>query len=537
MSDLLQKLNDMQLLAVKHTEGAVLVVAGAGSGKTRVLTHRIAYILEQKLATPREIMAITFTNKATQEMQSRLMNMVGNIDGMWVSTIHGMCARILRRYVSYLSGFQPGFTIYSETEKERVLKRILPDIVGDDVSKYLREVKFEISNAKNHAISPEEYPKNAISDSQTLTAKVYPLYQAELLRCNAMDFDDLLTLTLKLLSESKEVLQELQQRFRYIHVDEFQDTNRVQYDIVRLLAGGHGNIFAVGDDDQSIYAFRGAVVEHMYSFQKDFPDVTVYKLEQNYRSSQFILDAANNLIADNRTRMSKKLWTNNGKGSVIVCKSLSGESAEATFVIGQIRSMVDRGGYDYSDFAILMRMNAMTRAFEQEAMGYGVPYKVYGGFKFYERKEIKDAVAYLQLIVNPFDEEALRRIINVPKRGIGDVALKTLKEYADASHLSLFDMILQADALPGAYAKKFMPFARLMKDLIYESALVQPAEFIKSVIKKVGLDKMYDKTTEEGAEKLANLDEFISSAEEFFKANPNEPLSGYLESVSLMSDV
>ena len=410
MEDILQKLNEEQIKPVTDTEGAVLVLAGAGSGKTRVLTSRIAYLVQEKGVYPSSILAITFTNKAAKEMRERLSVMVDGSAGMWICTIHSMCVRILRMYADRL-GFTQNFSIYSETERAAVIKRAFAECGFED-EKLLKNVKFHIANAKMLGLEPHEYAReNADQRNIDEIARVYAAYCDHLKKNNALDFDDLLTQTLRLLETDKDALDYLSGKFRYIHVDEFQDTNRVQYDIVRLLATVHGNLFAVGDDDQSIYGWRGAKIENILNFEKDFRGAKVYKLERNYRSTKSILKLANEVIRNNGRRKDKVLWTQNEEGAPAQYYAAETENDEALFVARTISDLMNKNGYRFSDFAVLMRINALTRAYEQEFTKYNIPFRVFGGFKFYERKEIKDLLAYLRVINNPFDSEAVVRIV------------------------------------------------------------------------------------------------------------------------------
>ena len=415
--NLLSELNEEQIRPVLDTEGAVLVLAGAGSGKTRVLTARIAYLVEEKGVSPSSILAITFTNKAANEMKERLsaMTMVG---GMWVCTIHSMCVKILRMFAEK-RGLSENFSIYSEQERAAVIKQAYKELGYNDED-LLKDAKWHISNAKMLGLKPSEYNRENRRQGkiEAITA-IYSAYTAHLKKNNALDFDDLLIEARALLSEDSEALEYLSGKFRYIHVDEFQDTNAVQFDIIKMLTTVHGNLFVVGDDDQSIYGWRGAEVENILSFEKSYPRAKTYKLQQNYRSTKAILSLANKSISHNKMRKGKQLWTDNSEGDKPVVFEAEEEAGEALYAARIISDYLNRG-YKFSDFAILMRINALSRAFEQEFTKYQIPYKVFGGFKFYERKEVKEILAYLRIVANPFDDEAIERIINVPKRGIGE---------------------------------------------------------------------------------------------------------------------
>ncbi|MDE6361419.1 MAG: UvrD-helicase domain-containing protein, partial [Clostridia bacterium] len=388
-------LNSAQILPVEDTQGAVLVLAGAGSGKTRVLTYRIAYLIEKEGVDPRNILAITFTNKAAGEMRERITQVTGR-GGMTISTFHSLCAKILRADIAKLGDFNSNFSIYDDEDSKKVVARILKAMEVEDNKEYKKQIRWHISNAKNQALSAKEYaPRLKGEPEGELIAKVYERYEKELKENNALDFDDLLYKTLLLFATNKDVLDKYQTLFKYIHVDEFQDTNKIQYTLVRLLANKYGNIFAVGDDDQSIYGWRWADVSNIRKFTQHFPDCRIYKLEQNYRSTKNILDVANKIIANNPSRMDKTLWTDGEKGDRIIYKSCYDEKAEADYVLEQISNIIYKDGYDYKDFAILVRASVLTRSFEEKLALYNYPYRLIGGNKFFERKEVKDFLAYL----------------------------------------------------------------------------------------------------------------------------------------------
>lgn len=535
MDNLLKDLNDEQIKPVTDTEGPVLVIAGAGSGKTRVLTSRIAYILEKGLCSPSGILAITFTNKAAGEMRERLEAMLGDTSQMWICTIHSMCVRILRRF-SESAGIKPNFSIYSETERNNVLKKTIKELDLDD--ELLKKAKYHVGNAKMLGLDPDQYGAR-FSDEPHMDdiAVVYDKYNAHLRSNNALDFDDLLLETLRLLRRDKEALDYLSDKFRYVLVDEFQDTNAVQYGIIKLLASKHTNLFAVGDDDQSIYGWRGAEIENILKFDKDYPNAKVYKLERNYRSTKSILELANTIIRNNGSRRKKTLWTEAEEGEKPVYFQAEEEAGEALFAARTVSDAVARGGR-YSDFAVLMRINALTRSYEQEFTKYGIPYKVFGGFKFFERKEIKDILAYMRLISNPFDDEALTRIINVPKRGIGGKTVEVMEGYAAQSQLSLYDACLDAEFLPltAGARSKLTDFAALIKGLIVSSQGESVAQLVRDIIALADLRAAYDDGTDDGDSKLANLDEFIASVDDFARLNPTATLDEYLNQVTLSSD-
>ena len=536
LDNFLQKLNSAQILPVKDTEGAVLVIAGAGSGKTRVLTSRIAYLIKEKCVDPSRILAITFTNKAADEMKLRLENMVGSLEGMWVSTIHSMCVKILRSSITYL-GFEKNFSIYSEDDKERVLKRIISDM-NLEPDKFLKLAKISISNAKNADLSPREYKEENIRMGNIgIITEIFVKYQEELKKSNALDFDDLLIKTLHLFEDEPEVLEYYAERFLYVHIDEFQDTNVVQYKIAKMLSSCHGNIFVVGDDDQSIYGWRGAKISNILGFEHDFKGAKVYKLEQNYRSTKSILNLANLIIRNNSSRKDKVLWTENEGGEKPEYYQAYDESAEAEYVATKIKSLIN-GGKRASDFAVLMRVNALSRSFEQEFLKYNIPYKVFGGFKFFDRKEIKDLTAYLRAMVNPLDNEAIYRIINVPRRGIGDKSIDAIAEYANYNDCSAFEGLMAYENLPlGASAKnRIADFKDMLYSLMLEVQNYGVPEFIKLVIEKTNFLSQFEDDTEENESKKLNVSELINSAEEFVKLNPNATLTDYLGSITLSSD-
>jgi DNA helicase-2/ATP-dependent DNA helicase PcrA len=536
MDALLDKLNNEQIKPVCDTQGHVLVLAGAGSGKTRVLTSRIAYILEKQLCSPSNILAITFTNKAAKEMRERVTSIIGDAPSMWICTIHSMCVKILRQYAES-AGLKPNFSIYSETEKNNVIKKAFHELDFDD-EKLLKSAKYHIGNAKMLGLDPDQYGRK-FKDEPHMDeiVVIYEKYNAHLRSNNALDFDDLLTEALRLLRKDSEARDYFSQKFKYILVDEFQDTNTVQYNIIKLLASYHGNLFAVGDDDQSIYGWRGAEIENILQFDKDFPDAKIYKLERNYRSTKSILNLANTIIANNGKRHKKTLWTEAEDGAKPEYYQADEEGGEALFTAKTIVTAV-AGGAKYSDFAVLMRINALTRAYEQEFTKYGIPYKVFGGFKFFERKEIKDVLAYMRLISNPFDDEALTRIINVPKRGIGGKTIEVMDSYAAGSQLSLYDACIDVNFLPltAGARQKISDFADLIKGFVISAQTESVAQLVREIIEKADIRSAYDDGTDEGDGKLANLDEFIASVDEYSRLNPDAKLDEYLNQVTLSSD-
>ena len=535
MNEILEKLNDEQIKPVLQTEGAVLVLAGAGSGKTRVLTSRIAYLVEEKGVPAEAILAITFTNKAANEMKERLSSIV-DVSRSWVCTIHSMCVRILRMFPEE-AGIQSNFSIYSETERNNIIKKSFQECDFDD-EKLLKNIKWHIANAKMLGFEPERYAEEYAGERGIdEIVKVYARYQKHLRENNALDFDDLLNETRNLLAKNKEVREYLGGRFRYILVDEFQDTNEVQFEIVKLLASVHGNLFAVGDDDQSIYGWRGAKIENILHFEKDFKDAKVFKLERNYRSTKRILSLANTVIKNNGRRKKKTLWTENDEGAEPKVFEAEEESGEARYIAQTIAGLL-RQGYRYSDFAILMRLNALTRSFEQEFTGDGIPYKVFGGFKFFERKEIKDLLAYLRLINNPFDSEAATRIINFPKRGIGAKTVETLQNYAYQNELSVYDALLDIDELgfTSGTRQKLVGFRDLVKTWIVDSQDMPVNELVKKIISDTQMREAYADDSDESINKRANIEEFVNSVEEYSRLNPEASLTDYLNQVTLSSD-
>lgn len=536
--ELLQELNEEQIKPVLATEGAVLVLAGAGSGKTRVLTTRIAYLMREKGVSPRSILAITFTNKAANEMKERV-SLLGDTEGMWVCTIHSMCVRILRDFAES-AGLNKNFSIYSETERNNILKKAYKETLdGDDRGDELfKQIRRAISDAKTQGVTPEEYAAANKGDREIKEiTRVFSAYEKHLAENNALDFDDLLSRTLRLLRSDKEAREYLGGKFRYIMVDEFQDTNEVQFEIVRLLSLVHGNLFAVGDDDQSIYGWRGARIENILQFEKQFPSAQIFKLQRNYRSTKNILAVANETIKNNGRRKQKTLWTEKEEGEKVKVYEADEESYESMYVARTIRELV-REGYSYSDFAVLMRVNALTRSFEQEFSADGIPFKVFGGFKFYDRKEIKDMLAYLRLVANPFDNEALIRIINFPRRGIGAKTLEILEDYAKKCGISDYEALLEAyniDVASGARAK-LSEFGAQIKSWILASAELSVLDLVKKIVKDSGLDTAFSGDDDESVNKKANVEEFVNSVADYERLNGNADLSEYLQQVSLVSD-
>ena len=535
---LLEKLNDEQIKPVLDTDGAVLVIAGAGSGKTRVLTSRIAYLIMEKDVAPYNILAITFTNKAAGEMKERLNKIVGDIGDMWVSTIHSMCVRILRRDIDKL-GYDKNFTIYDETDKDKVLKRVFEEL-GYDTDNLLKTAKNVISTAKNDCLTPLEWKKdNAELRFSNELYNIYDAYESQLARSNALDFDDLLFKTYQLFVKNPEVAEYYSNKFKYIHIDEFQDTNSVQFAIAQMLCRVHGNIFVVGDDDQSIYGWRGAKIENILSFDDIFRGAKVYKLERNYRSTKNILKLANCIIKNNTERRQKELWTDNPDGVKVETFVGTDENNEAAFAAMQIKGLMARDrNVKYSDFAVFMRVNALSRAFEQEFMKYGIPCKIFGGFRFFERKEIKDVLSYLKVIVNPNDDESFLRCVSTPKRGIGDKTLRELREFCSAAKISLYDGVfrLEQTTISASAKTKLFNFGTLLDSFKSYAENNSVVKIIEYVLETTGFLEQFADKTEENVSKLYNISELKNSADQFEKDNPNTTLADYLNSVTLSSD-
>ncbi len=537
IKELISKLNSEQILPVQDTEGAVLVIAGAGSGKTRVLTTRIAYLVHEKGVLPSNIMAITFTNKAADEMKERLRKIVDGVDDMWVSTIHSMCVRILRRDIDKI-GYDKNFTIYDDTDKEKVLKRVLEEL-GLDADKLLKTAKNAISDAKNQGLSPDDYKR--MNNNYRFANEIYQIYDAyesSLLRSNSLDFDDLLVKTYALFIERKDVAEYYANKFHYIHIDEFQDTNVVQFNIARILSSVHGNIFVVGDDDQSIYGWRGAKIENILEFDDVYRGAKVYKLEKNYRSTKRILQLANTIIANNTKRRQKELYTDNQEGVRVETFVGTDENNEAAYVAMQIKNLTARYQCSYSDFAVFMRVNALSRAFEQEFLKYGIPFKVYGGFRFFERKEIKDVLAYLKVVNNSYDDESFLRAIACPRRGIGDKTLRELREFCSSCGISLYDGLFRLEQTSiGTSAKtKLFNFGQLIDSFKRFSENHTVDELIDNVLETTSFLEQFADKTEENTNKLYNISELKNSAVQFKKDNPTSNLADYLNSVTLSSD-
>ncbi len=532
-------LNEEQLRAVNDTEGAVLVFAGAGSGKTRVLTHRIIHLIEDLNVPDYNILAITFTNKATNEMKQRLNDMLG-ANNVWVSTFHSLCVKILFRHAEKL-GYSSSFSIFDESASKRVLQKALREMHIEE-DKYKEKFLYHISAAKNAGLNSDQYfNKIRATEKDAMTiAQVYDRYEAILKENNAMDFDDLLMKCEKLLREHSDVRDYYQNKFKYIHVDEFQDTNEIQMQIVELLAGKWGNVFVVGDDDQSIYGWRGADIKNILDFEKTFKEAKIYKLEQNYRSTQEILDAANRLIKHNRNRKSKELFTDKKQGAKVEYLTATSDYNEVDNVIGMIANLKRYHDYGNGDFAILVRNNSLTRLFERSLNNARLPYRVFGGFKFFDRKEILDVVAYMRLIVNPMDSEALTRIINFPKRGIGDTTISTLEQYAYNEGKPLNEVVADIENNPfvsSAVKSKICSFNYLINDLAMQSTQMKITDFASYLVDKVGFKEAYLSTGKEEDEvRWENIDEFLRYIEETAEENPDIGLTEFLQTVALNNE-
>ena len=538
---LLDALNEPQRQAVMATDGPLLILAGAGSGKTRVLTHRTAYLIEECGVNPYNIMAITFTNKAAGEMRERIDQMVGyGSESIWVCTFHSTCVRILRRYIDRL-GFGTNFTIYDSDDQKTLMKDICKRLEID--TKMYKEKMFlsAISSAKDELIDPIEFETRAAGDYvKRKQAQVYREYQQALKQNNALDFDDLIMKTVELFKLDKEVLASYQDRFRYIMVDEYQDTNTAQFELIRLLALKYQNLCVVGDDDQSIYKFRGANIYNILNFEHHFPDATVIKLEQNYRSTQNILDAANAVIANNQGRKEKRLWTDNGAGDKITFEQLDTAAEEADFVARDIARRVRKGEYQYKDCAILYRTNAQSRLFEERFITANIPYKIFGGVNFYARKEVKDLLAYLKTIDNGQDDLAVRRIINIPKRGIGAASINKVALYAQEQEISFYDALCVAEQVPGLgkAAAKIRPFVLFIQSMKAKAKLLSVADLLQEVIETTGyVRELEAEGTDEAEARIENIDELISKAVDYAEGEEAPTLNGFLGNVALVAEL
>ena len=536
-------LNKRQKEAVCHTEGPLLILAGAGSGKTRVLTHRIAYLIEEKGVNPWNILAITFTNKAAEEMRNRVDNLVGfGAESVWVSTFHSACVRILRRYIDLL-GYQNQFTIY-DTEDQKTLMRDICKLLQVDTKMYKeRSLLSIISSAKNEMITPAEFENNAGDFRERKIAKVYEAYEKQLKNNNALDFDDLLVKAVLLLQTQPEVLAHYQDRFRYIMVDEYQDTNTVQFQLIRLLAGKHKNLCVVGDDDQSIYKFRGANIKNILNFEKEFSNTKTIKLEQNYRSTGRILQVANEVIRHNRGRKDKTLWTENPQGEKISYRQFDSGYQEAEYVAESIGEYIAQGN-SYHDFAVLYRTNAQSRLFEERFVAMGIPYKIVGGVNFYARREIKDLLAYLKTIDNGQDDLSVRRIINVPRRGIGLTTINRIQESAMEREIGFYEALGGLDLIPniGRSGAKVNSFVAQIEHFKEVATTMSISDLMIYILEKIGyIDHLMQEDKVEAETRVENMNEFLSKIASYEEAciddDVNATLSGFLEEVALVADI
>lgn len=538
----LEMLNPEQREAVLHTEGPLLILAGAGSGKTRVLTYRIAYMIEQNGVNPWNILAITFTNKAAQEMRERVGQLIGSTNDMWIATFHAACARILRKDIERLDGYKKNFVIFDTKDQEAVIKECLKELNLNEKNFPFKTVSATISNAKNLLEDPARFTqKNQHDIRMRKISDIYSLYQKKLKKNNALDFDDILYKTVELLANNPDILAYYQNKFKYILIDEYQDTNYCQYRLVSLLAKQHKNLCVVGDDDQSIYSWRGADIGNILNFEKDFPSAKVVKLEQNYRSTQTILDAANAVIKNNFGRKSKKLWTENEVGGSILFYNALDEWGEANFISSEIKRIESSYGKRLNEFCVLYRTNAQSRVIEEAFMSHGIPYRIIGGFKFYDRKEVKDVIGYLRLIQNPDEDVSLKRVINVPKRGIGNSSLEAIENYARTTNDSLFGALMDVDSIDGLGKKavgSIKEFVKLISGLMAAAEIKKPSEVLKELLDKSGyIDTLQKEGDEDSITRAENIKELLSATLEFESKNPDANLQMFLEQMALMSDI
>ena len=539
--NIIEGLNEKQKEALLNTEGATLVIAGAGSGKTKVLTHKIAYLIDEKGVAPWNILAITFTNKAANEMKERVENLIGLMSNdVWIGTFHAICLRILRKHIEKL-GYNSSFSIYDVSEQKTAIKQILKDLDIDSKIITDKYVQAKISNFKNDMKNPEDITVSELDFNMTTVLKIYQFYQKRLKENNAIDFDDIINLTIKLLDENPDVLEEYSEKFRYVLVDEYQDTNKSQFKLVKLFTSKYGNITVVGDNDQGIYSFRGADIQNILDFEKDYKDAKVIKLEQNYRSTKNILDVANAVIKNNESKYDKKLWTESEKGEIVKVNKLHNEYMEARFIADSILTSMRENGYKYSDFAVLYRMNTLSRVIEEIFVQEGIPYKMVGGLKFWDRKEIKDIISYLRLIENPADNIAFSRIINEPKRGIGNTTLDKISRLSMETGLSMYDITKRANEF--GMNKLYV----LAYDLISTLEMYRNNKndmSLSRIYKGVLEDTKYMEVLREKAEtddisknRIENLEELYNSIIEFEKEEADASLQAYLENQVLSSDL
>lgn len=553
----LEDLNPVQRQAVEHREGPLLILAGAGSGKTRVLTYRIAHLIAQGVE-PWHILAITFTNKAAQEMRDRVYSLVGSEGrGLWVATFHSACVRILRSEIGYLPGYSRSFVIYDSGDQLALIKSCMKELNLDEKKFAPRAIESVISDAKNKLLTPEDFSRRAKDYFEQKAERVYELYQKKLLANNALDFDDIIMLTVRLFRENPEVLSQYQDKFRYILVDEYQDTNHAQYALVNLLAKKYRNLCVVGDDDQSIYMFRGADVQNILDFERDYPEAKTLKLEQNYRSTKSILQAANSVVQNNTERKEKSLWTENEDGQPIVYYVADNEHDEARYMGERIQRLLNVEGRKFNEFAVLYRTNAQSRVIEERFMKEGIPYRIFSGLKFYERMEIKDILAYLRILHNPADQVSFSRVLNVPKRGLGESTLEKILDYANEQEMPVLDAIMEADYIPELQSrakKPLLAFAHLMQELrALAAGESSVTKLVEEVLKRTGYwDNLVGDKSPEAEARLENLREFLSVTAEYDEKADNYEtavvqegiedalvpgLAGFLEQVSLVAQI
>ena len=531
-------LNEEQYNAAVCTEGPVLVSAGAGSGKTRLLTYRIAYLITERKVPAHKILAITFTNKAAGEMKDRICKVAPDGDMVTVSTFHSFCARMLRTYASFIPGYKENFTIFSDTDTSKIFKDIFKQLEIDDESTK-SNYKHNLSVIKNDNMTLEEFIKIYSYDRDIdIFAKFFRMYEEELKKNNAMDFDDLLINFYKLITTNQDILDSIQNKYTYFSVDEFQDTNKLQYDIVKLLASKTKNILIVGDEDQSIYGWRGANIDNIFNFTKDFPNTQVFKLEQNYRSTKKIIERANMIIKNNKSRLDKKLYTENDDGTDVTYYQAQSESDEADYVVRNIITM-NRKGIPYHEMAILMRLNSLSRAFEEKLLAYNIPHIIYNGFKFFERQEIKNVLAYLTAIVNPDDNVSFARIINFPKRGIGDTSIEKLNDIALLNRCSLKHVVMnyETELLPKALKDKLKDFKQVLVNLEEKIKEYSMYDFFSYLLEETGILKSFDLDNEQEYERYMNINSLSNSVREFEENNAGSTIVDYLESVTLSSNM
>ncbi|MDH7602007.1 MAG: DNA helicase PcrA [Armatimonadota bacterium] len=538
---ILEELNEEQRSAVLHTEGPVLVFAGAGSGKTRVLTYRIAYLIKEKGVRPYEILAVTFTNKAANEMKERIEQLLGQrANGLWAGTFHGTCARILRERGHEIA-IDRNFTIFDDSDQLALVRECMEHLNLDQKRYPPRAILDLISRAKERLIEPHEFSNHFVGQNEAVARSVYPLYQNKLAENRALDFDDLIMQTVKLLKTSESAREHYQSRFRYILVDEYQDINYAQYVLVKLLGAKHRNIFCVGDDDQSIYRWRGADVGIILQFESDYPDATIYKLERNYRSTKKILEAANRVVSRNRSRAPKKLWTENPEGCDIELIEAGNEIDEAERIAYSIQQKVASGKREYRDIAVLYRINAQSRVLEDTFMRHGIPHRLIGAVRFYERKEVKDIIAYLRLAANPFESVSLRRVINVPHRGIGATSLAKLEEFASRKGISLYEALHrlhEAEDISKRARTAMEAFAAIIDHLHELSTQLPVNRLAEEVVAVTGyIDDLAQEHTAEAQSRAENVRELLTVTDQFVQSAENPSLAAFLEQVSLISDI